>query len=177
MNNETNNLNNFGGVPETNSVPTPEPVATPVEPVAAPTPAPVPTPEPVAAPIDNPVVEEMPVPEAPAAEKIAAPTMTEQFQQQQASQQPVNNEVPAGNATNDQPISMWGYIGYDVLFMIPCVGLIALLILAFGNKNQYVKTYARAKLVLMVIAVVVSTVLTFVAGAAIASIISGLLGN
>lgn len=44
-----------------------------------------------------------------------------------------------------QPISMWGYFGYEVLFSIPCVGIIALLIFAFGGtKNQNLKNFARS---------------------------------
>lgn len=51
-----------------------------------------------------------------------------------------------------QPISMWGYFGYEILFAIPCVGIIALLIFSFGGtKNQNLKNFARSYFCFMVI--------------------------
>ena len=51
-----------------------------------------------------------------------------------------------------QPISMWGYFGYEILFSIPCVGIIALLIFAFGGtKNQNLKNFARSYFCFMLI--------------------------
>ena len=36
-----------------------------------------------------------------------------------------------------RPISMWGYLGYQILFALPCVGLILLLVFSFGGtKNK-----------------------------------------
>lgn len=51
-----------------------------------------------------------------------------------------------------QPISMWGYFGYEILFSIPCVGIIALLIFAFGGtKNQNLKNFARSYFCFMIV--------------------------
>ena len=35
-----------------------------------------------------------------------------------------------------QPISMWGYFGYEILFAIPCIGWILLLVFAFGGTRN-----------------------------------------
>ena len=44
-----------------------------------------------------------------------------------------------------KPISMWGYFGYELLFMIPCVGIILLLVFAFGGtQNVNLKNFARS---------------------------------
>lgn len=44
-----------------------------------------------------------------------------------------------------QPISMWGYFGYEILFAIPIIGLICLLVFSFGGtKNMNLKNFARS---------------------------------
>ena len=43
-----------------------------------------------------------------------------------------------------QPISMWGYFGYEILFSIPLIGIILLLVFAFGGtRNINLQNYAR----------------------------------
>lgn len=62
--------------------------------------------------------------------------------QQWQPQQPLNNQnIPE----EYKPISMWGYFGYELLFSIPCVGIILLLVFAFGGtKNINLKNFARS---------------------------------
>lgn len=44
-----------------------------------------------------------------------------------------------------KPISMWGYFGYEILFSIPLIGLILLLVFAFGGaRNKNLKNFARS---------------------------------
>ena len=44
-----------------------------------------------------------------------------------------------------EPISSWGYIGYNILFAIPIVGIILIIIFALGGaKNKNLKNYARS---------------------------------
>ena len=43
-----------------------------------------------------------------------------------------------------QPISMGGYLGYQILFSIPVVGFICLIIFAIGAKNVNKKNFARS---------------------------------
>lgn len=48
-----------------------------------------------------------------------------------------------------RPISMWGYLGYQLLFAIPCAGFILILVFAFGGaKNKNVRNFARSYLCL-----------------------------
>lgn len=44
-----------------------------------------------------------------------------------------------------EPISMWGYVGYELLFAIPLIGLIVLCVYAFGGtQNINLKNFARS---------------------------------
>lgn len=53
-----------------------------------------------------------------------------------------------------KPISPWGYIGYQLLYCIPLIGLIVLLVHAIDARNQNVKNYARSVLIMIVISLV-----------------------
>ena len=60
------------------------------------------------------------------------------------------------------PISMWGYLGYQLLFAIPCVGFILLLVFSFGGtKNINLRNFARSYFCLLIIGVVLALILTF----------------
>ena len=66
-----------------------------------------------------------------------------------------------------RPISVLGYIGYQILFAIPVIGFIFVLIFAFkGDTNKNLQNFARAELVFIIILVVLSILLFIVAGAA-----------
>ncbi len=44
-----------------------------------------------------------------------------------------------------KPITMWGYFGYEILFSIPCIGLVLLLVFSFGGtKNINLRNFARS---------------------------------
>lgn len=44
-----------------------------------------------------------------------------------------------------KPISMWGYLGYQLLFAIPILGWIMLFIFSFGKgENVNVRNFARS---------------------------------
>ena len=44
-----------------------------------------------------------------------------------------------------KPITMWGYFGYEILFSLPVIGLICMLVFAFGGgKNINVRNFARS---------------------------------
>lgn len=59
-----------------------------------------------------------------------------------------------------QPISMWGYFGYELLFGIPVIGFIMLLVFAFGGTpNKNLKNFARSKFCCAIVAIVLSVVL------------------
>ncbi len=54
-----------------------------------------------------------------------------------------------------RPISMWGYFGYEILFMIPFIGWIILLVFALGgHSNINVKNFARSYFCILIIIVI-----------------------
>lgn len=86
---------------------------------------------------------------------------------QQANQQPQYN--PANQAPNKQdrfdytPISMWGYFGYEILFSIPCIGLILLLVFSFGGtKNINLRNFARSFFCIFILAIVIALIIVIV---------------
>ena len=58
-----------------------------------------------------------------------------------------------------EPISMWGYFGYEILFSIPIVGFICLIVFALGAKNVNKKNFARSYFCYTIIVCVVAIVI------------------
>ena len=55
-----------------------------------------------------------------------------------------------------KPISALGYIGYNILFSIPIIGLIFIIVFAVGGtQNQNLKNYARSYVIVYVIVFVI----------------------
>ena len=70
-----------------------------------------------------------------------------------------------------KPISMWGYFGYSILFAIPCIGLIVLLVFAFGGaKNVNLRNFARGQLISIVIAIIIMVIMFAVATAGLTAL-------
>lgn len=64
-----------------------------------------------------------------------------------------------------KPISMWGYFGYEILFMIPFIGWIILLIFALGgHSNINVKNFARSYFCLLIIVVILFIIIAALGG-------------
>lgn len=60
-----------------------------------------------------------------------------------------------------KPITMWGYFGYEILFSIPCIGLVLLLVFSFGGtKNINLRNFARSYFCFLIVLVVLFFVLT-----------------
>ncbi|MCR4739117.1 MAG: hypothetical protein K5886_02500 [Lachnospiraceae bacterium] len=57
------------------------------------------------------------------------------------------------------PISMWGYFGYQLLFAIPCVGLIMIIIFAVSANNVNLKNFARSYFCCLIIVAIIIGVL------------------
>ena len=57
-----------------------------------------------------------------------------------------------------EPISMWGYFGYEILFSIPIVGFICLIVFALGAKNVNKKNFARSYFCYTIICIMVFAV-------------------
>ena len=67
-----------------------------------------------------------------------------------------------------QPISMWGYFGYQILFMIPIIGFILLIVFALGGtKNVNLKNFARSYFCVTIIILVVVLIIAAMGGLAI----------
>ena len=63
-----------------------------------------------------------------------------------------------------QPISMWGYFGYSILFAIPIVGLILAIVWSFGAANINLRNFARSRFCILIIGIVITAIL-YVTGA------------
>ena len=90
------------------------------------------------------------------------------YQQQNYQRQDYQRQSPQeshGIPPEYKPISMWGYFGYELLFSIPCVGLILLLVFSFGGtQNVNLKNFARSYFCLLIIAVVLILILAGIFG-------------
>ncbi len=62
-----------------------------------------------------------------------------------------------------EPISMWGYFGYEILFSIPVIGFICLIIFALGAKNVNKKNFARSYFCYTIICLVVLVIIFAIA--------------
>lgn len=57
------------------------------------------------------------------------------------------------------PIGMWGYFGYEFLFMIPVVGWIICIAFAFMAHNHNLRNFARSQFCWLIIYIVIVCVL------------------
>ena len=74
-----------------------------------------------------------------------------------------------------RPISAWGYIGYQILFSLPILGLILMIVFACSNEKVNRRNYARANLILIVISAIFTVVAFVLAGPAIMEVFEELL--
>lgn len=76
---------------------------------------------------------------------------------------PINideNNLPA----KFQPISMWGYFGYQFLFGLPIIGLILAIVWSFSSDNINRRNYARSQFCWLIIDLIIFAVIVSVAG-------------
>lgn len=95
-------------------------------------------------------------------------TQTQQPQMQQIPVQPqvqYNPTVELPIPDEYKPITMWGYFGYEILFSIPCIGIICLIVMSFAAKNKNVKNFARSYFCFMIICAVICGVTFAIVGA------------
>ena len=70
--------------------------------------------------------------------------------------------LPAEEETEyskEETVSVWGYLGYQILFLIPVIGLVVLLFLTLGGTdNRNIRNFATAYLckifILMIIVII-----------------------
>ncbi len=54
-----------------------------------------------------------------------------------------------------EPISMWGYLGYSILFALPIIGIIMIFVFSFSkDENINVRNYAKSYILIYVIGIV-----------------------
>ncbi len=78
-----------------------------------------------------------------------------------------NYNIPNYNIQNTpfipeeyRPISMWGYVGYMLVFSLPIAGLISLIIFAFGGtKNINLRNFARSYFCWALIGIIISAII------------------
>lgn len=63
-----------------------------------------------------------------------------------------------------QPISMWGYFGYELLFAIPVIGFILLIVFCFAPANINVKNFARSYFCFIIVAAIILVICAVVLG-------------
>ena len=69
-------------------------------------------------------------------------------------------EVEKNFSEQYEPISMWGYLGYSILFAIPILGIIMILVFSFSkDENINVRNYARSYILVYVIGVILYLIL------------------
>ena len=100
----------------------------------------------------------------------------QQNYQQPYQQQPVyNNFYQAPQIPEEyKPISMWGYLGYDILFALPFIGFILVIVMSFAPANKTVKNFARSFLLATIIGIVLVFIIFSLFGAAIVASLSQL---
>lgn len=67
--------------------------------------------------------------------------------------------VEATIPDNYAPISMWGYFGYELLFMIPLIGWILCVGFALTARNYNLRNFARSQFCWLIIYVIIFCVL------------------
>ena len=90
-------------------------------------------------------------------------------QQQTPAQTPppppaANNQQPAPQAAVNTVIGTFGWLGILILFSIPIVGFVLCILWAFGGGNLNRRNFARACLILSVIAIALSIVFAVLIG-------------
>ncbi len=53
-----------------------------------------------------------------------------------------------------QPITMWGYFGYEILFNIPIIGWIFVIIFALTADNINLRNFARSWFCVMILQII-----------------------
>jgi len=104
---------------------------------------------------------------------------------------PVVNEVPVVNQTMQpangvvytnvvipneyKPLSAFGYLGYNILFNIPLIGLILLIVFSLDNSNLVRRNYARSFFIIYALVIIILILVFVIIGAGVAS--SGAVGG
>ena len=97
--------------------------------------------------------------------------------------QPAPMTVPAtatvnGEPTEAAPLSVWACLGLLALFMLPCIGLIAAIVLSFAPKSKAINNFARAAVIWIVVVSILAGIGAMIVSAivaeAIGAVVSGI---
>lgn len=55
-----------------------------------------------------------------------------------------------------QPLGMWAFFGYTILFSIPLVGIICVIVFSFSNTNICRRNFARSYFCIWIIGLIIS---------------------
>ena len=64
----------------------------------------------------------------------------------------------------NEPIGMWGFFGYEILFGLPVIGWIILIVMAIGARNVNVKNFARSKFCILIISLIICGIIALCGG-------------
>ena len=62
-----------------------------------------------------------------------------------------------------RPLSPWAYIGYQLLFGLPLIGIIMVFVFAFNNENLNRRNYARSYLCMLAIGIGIAIIVGILA--------------
>ena len=57
-----------------------------------------------------------------------------------------------------EPISSWGYVGYQILFSIPIIGFILLVVFALSDENINRRNFARSYFCIFILAIIIGVI-------------------
>ena len=64
-----------------------------------------------------------------------------------------------------RPLSPWAYLGYEILFAIPVVGLVLMIVFSFTdgniNRKNFARSYFCGLLILIILFVIAIAILAF----------------
>lgn len=69
------------------------------------------------------------------------------------------NEYEVYDEKKYKPISPLGYIGYEILYALPVIGWLCVIIFSLAPKNQNVKNFARAQLIVVIFCICVGLII------------------
>lgn len=104
------------------------------------------------------------------------------FEQDSRERNQTYEQPPYNNRVNDsvspemipeeyKPISMWGYLGYELLFSLPIVGFVLLIVFSVGGtKNRNLKNFARSYFCFLLILIVIIILIIVLYSALVGSV-------
>lgn len=69
-----------------------------------------------------------------------------------------------------KPLSAFGYVGYNILFSIPLIGLILLIVFSLDNSNLVRRNYARSFFIVYALVIIIFILIFVIIGVGAASV-------